>query len=388
MTWKRPFAGCTIRKHGTGYLRTRTSRPMCRTLLAMVTAATLVGGCSTDLDINAPYKETTVVYALFNQREDTHFVKINKAFLGEGDALAFAQVRDSSEYAAEDIEYAKVVQIYDGNELNTFDLQPITVNNREPGTFYGPAQTLYFFKGIQQQISGSTNPTPVYLDQNSTYELRLKVKGNEMRARTLVTNDFSIRQNDQDTATNSNRINFMALGGGGYATYELNWISRKNCKRFQVSWRFRYDEVRGNDTTSASFTQEWGTRIVSNSSNSQDLDLILPGETFYRTVRDRVPSDPAVTARIFRGVDFLFTVADDEFNTFLSLQEPISGIVEERPTYSNVEGGVGLFASRYSKTVTGKWLNANSLAELRNGQFTQSLNFCTPIDPLDAPTCN
>jgi hypothetical protein len=361
---------------------------MRRTLLATVTAATLMAGCSTDLDINAPYKETTVVYALFNQREDTHFVKINKAYLGEGDALAFAQIRDSSEYTAEDIEYAQVVQIYEGNELNTFDLQPITVNNREPGTFYSPAQTLYFFKGIQQQISGSTNPTPVYLDQNSSYELRLKVKGNELRASTVISNDFSIRPNDQDTATTSNRINFMALGGGGYATYELNWTSRVNCKRFQVSWRFRYDEVRGDDTTSRSFTQEWGTRIVSNSANSQELDLILPGEAFYRTVRDRVPSDPSVTSRIFRGVDFLFTVADDEFNTFLSLQEPISGIVEERPTYSNIEGGVGLFASRYNKTVSGKWLNANSLAELRNGQFTQALNFCTPVDPGDAPTCD
>lgn len=360
---------------------------MRRSLFVMGTAATMLAGCSTDLEINAPYKETTVIYALFNQREDTHFVKINKAFLGEGDALAFAQVRDSSEYKAEDIEYAKVVQIYNGNEINTFDLQPITVNGREPGTFYGPSQTLYFFKGIQQPLS-VTNPIPFYLDQNSTYELRLKIKGNEIRSRSVVVNDFSIRQNDQDTANPSSRINFMALGGGGYATYSLDWTSRLNCKRFQVAWRFRYDEVRGSDTTSSSFTQEWGTRIVSNSSNAQDLDLILPGETFYRTVRDRVPNDPSVSSRIFRGIDFLFTVADDEFNTFLSLQEPISGIVEERPTYTNVEGAVGLVASRYTKSVTGKWLNPNSLAELRNGQYTQALNFCTPIDPLDVPTCD
>lgn len=352
----------------------------------MGAAASLLAGCSTDLDVNAPYKETTVVYALFNMREDTHFVKINKAFLGEGDALEFAQVRDSSEYKAEDIEYARVVQIQNGTEVNSFDLQRITVNGREPGTFYGPSQTLYYFAGIQQLLP-VTN-VPVYLDPASTYEVRLKVKGKEISARTVVVNDFSIRPNDQDTVTSANRINLMAIGGGGYTNYELNWTSRLNCKRFQISWRFRYDEVRGTDTTAAEFTQGWGERIVPNSANSQDLNLLLPGETFYRTVRDRVPNDPTVSARIFRGVDFLFTVADDEFNTLLSLQQPISGIVEERPIYSNVDGAVGLVASRYTKMVRGKWLNANSLAELRNGSFTQALNFCTPIDPLDAPFCD
>jgi hypothetical protein len=361
---------------------------MRRTLLMMGAAASLLAGCSTDLDINAPYKETTVVYALFNMREDTHFVKINKAFLGEGDALEFAQVRDSSEYRAEDIEYAKVVRIQNGQEVATFDLQRITVNGREPGTFYGPSQTLYYFAGVQQLLP-ITN-TPVYLDPASTYEVRLKVKGKEISARSVVVNDFSIAQNDQDTsyATPTNRMNFIAVGGNNYANYELNWTSRLNCKLFQVSWRFRYDEVRGTDTVRTSFTQGWGSRTVPNSMDPVQLDLILPGETFYQIVRDRIPVDPSVSSRIFRGIDFLFTVADDEFNTFLSLQSPVSGIVEERPTYSNVNGGIGLVASRYTKSVRGKWLSPNSLDELRNGPFTQALNFCTPIDPLDAPFCD
>jgi hypothetical protein len=342
---------------------------MRRTLLATVTAATLLAGCSTDLDINAPYKETTVVYALFNQREDTHFVKINKAFLGEGDALAFAQIRDSSEYTAEDIEYAKVVEITNGNDGATFDLQPITLNNREPGTFYGPAQTLYYF----------TNP----LNESKKYDVRLKIKGKEIQSSSVIVNNFTIRPPAVNVGY---ELDLFNVTNELYKGFELKWNVGTNCKRFQVYWRFNYDEVTGTDTIPNSFTQELGTLIAAPSQN--ELSLILEGETFYRTIRDRIKNNNQVSSRIFRGLDFLFVVADEEFNTYLSLQEPVSGIVEERPTYSNVNGGLGLVASRYTKSLEGKWLASTSLEHLRNGPFTQALNFCTPEEPADAPTCD
>lgn len=352
-------------------------------LLMMGTAATLLAGCSTDLEINAPYKESTVVYALFNMREDTHFVKINKAFLGEGDALQFAQVRDSSEYSAEDIEYAKVVRIQNGQEVATFDLQRITLNGREPGTFYGPSQTLYYFVGTAQNLPVNP-PIQVFLDPASSYEVRLKVKGKDISARTVVVNDFTIATPDQSGTP----ARFIASGGGGYNNYELNWNSSVNSRRFQVSWRFNYDEVRGSDTTSRSFTQAWGTKDVTSTGPSQEFALLLNGETFYRTISERVPNDPTVDRRIFKGIDFLFTVADREFFTFLSLQSPISSIVEDRPVYSNVNGGLGLVASRYTKSVLNKWIDPNSLNELRNGIYTGQLNFCAAADPGGVPTCD
>ena len=346
-------------------------------------------GCSTDLDINAPYKDSTVVYALFNMREDTHFVKINKAFLGEGNALSYAQIADSNEYATEDIEYARVLQYTNGNAVDSFELQPITISNRLPGTFYAPQQRLYYFVGQQQFLP--VTGLAVYLNPTSEYQVKVRVKGNTFTGKTNVVNDFTIQTIDQDTTAslNANRVNFMNASGTNYGQYEFNWTSRLNGKRYEVAWRFRYDEVRGQDTIRGlSITQKMGTKTSANSSVSEPMSLFIAGESFYSTLAARIGTDPAVDKRIFRGLDFLVSVANDEYDTFLTLSEPVSGIIEDRPAYTNITGAFGIVAGRYTKNVIGKRLGANSLIELIEGPYTFQLRFCSGLDPGTSFSCN
>ncbi len=48
--------------------------------------------CSTKLDVTGNYKETMVVYGLLDQSQPKQYIKVNKAFLGEGNAFSYAQV--------------------------------------------------------------------------------------------------------------------------------------------------------------------------------------------------------------------------------------------------------------------------------------------------------
>ena len=57
-------------------------------------------GCSTDVDLTAPYDSVPVVYGLLELDADTQWVKINRTWLGEGNQLSAAQIPDSSEYPA------------------------------------------------------------------------------------------------------------------------------------------------------------------------------------------------------------------------------------------------------------------------------------------------
>lgn len=386
----RPFSEHAAVQPCLTYLWPPDALTMLRPIPLLATAALVIlTGCSTDLDINAPYKDSTVVYALFNMREDTHYVKINKAFLGEGNALTYAQIADSNEYAAEDIELARVIQYTNGNPVDSFELQPITINNRVPGTFYAPQQRLYYFAGQQQFLP--VTGLAVYLNPTSEYQVKLRVKGNNITAKTNVVNDFTIQTIDQDTTANlnANRVNFRNATDTDYGQYEFNWTSRLNGKRYEVAWRFRYDEVRGQDTVRGlSFTQKMGTKTAANSSQSEPMSLFLAGETFYSTIAGRIPVNPAVDKRIFQGLDFLVSVANDEFDTFLTLSEPVSGIIEERPAYTNATGAFGIVAGRYTKNVIGKRLNANSLRELIEGPYTAQLRFCSGIDPGTSFSCN
>jgi hypothetical protein len=56
--------------------------------------------CKNDLTIVAPYKEIPSVYAIITPQERTQMIRINKVFLGEGDANVMAKEIDSVNYKA------------------------------------------------------------------------------------------------------------------------------------------------------------------------------------------------------------------------------------------------------------------------------------------------
>src|SRR5690349_20621550 len=57
-----------------------------------------ISSCRQDFDITSKYKEVTIVYALLNAKETTHYVRIQKGYLIDGNALTAAGVKDSIYY--------------------------------------------------------------------------------------------------------------------------------------------------------------------------------------------------------------------------------------------------------------------------------------------------
>jgi len=55
------------------------------------------------LKLNAPYKEIPSIYAILNPYEDVQMIRINKVFLGVGDANQMAKVSDSINYQPDEI---------------------------------------------------------------------------------------------------------------------------------------------------------------------------------------------------------------------------------------------------------------------------------------------
>ncbi|MBK9177086.1 MAG: DUF4249 family protein [Flavobacteriales bacterium] len=358
-------------------------------LLLIPFAVALLLACNNDLDINAEYEDRTIVYGLLNQRDSVHLVKINKAFLGEGNAFDMATVPDSNEYGDESITYAMVFRLNDsGNAIDSFPLRDTLVTNREPGSFNAPVQKLYYFTTpfVQQLNAGR-----MFLQQDQSYRIRLVVKGREITATTPITNDFTISAVDQDTGgTFASRVG-LVNSAGEFSNYEFNWASRRDDKRFVVQFRFRYDEVYGTDTVKMEYNQNMGSRVAANSTVFEDLFVTLNGQAFFSGLSGFVRSNPnwaAADKRIFRGMDFLVSVANDDFHTYLTLTEPVTGIIEDRPVYSNIDGALGVWGSRYTKNVIGKRLNGNSLEELANGTYTSDLRFCSALDPGGAFSCN
>ena len=348
-------------------------------ILSLLAVSAILSACSTDLEINAPYKNITVVEGLLNMRDSVQLIKINKAFLGDGDALIYAQVQDSSEWNAEAIEYARVVRRLNGQVVGTFDLRDTSVTDREPGTFYAPNQQLYYFvdnfrDSISLNTGGEASYVRLFLDDESEYSIELRIKGEEVSARTKVAGDFSFQAADQ-----AMNVPINLVLGANFNAFELNWTSGLNGKRYVADYRFRYREVRNGELGDVITLTRRLSTVVKTSTGSEAMSTFMDGLRFYEDLASSIPNDPSVQQRKFLGIDFVVSVANDDFHTYLSLTEPISSIIEDRPTFTNVENGLGIFGSRYVKMITGKRLGNASLNELANGDITGHLRFCSAI---------
>jgi len=59
----------------------------------------ILSACNDDFPINSEWKDITIVYGLLNASDTVQYIKINKAFLGEGDVYAMAREADSIQYS-------------------------------------------------------------------------------------------------------------------------------------------------------------------------------------------------------------------------------------------------------------------------------------------------
>ena len=66
--------------------------------IAALGSILMFSSCETDIDVNADYQDITVVYGLVNPNDTNHYIKINKAFLGEGSALDLAADANNFNY--------------------------------------------------------------------------------------------------------------------------------------------------------------------------------------------------------------------------------------------------------------------------------------------------
>ena len=86
-------------------------------------------------------------------------------------------------------------------------------------------------------------------------------------------------------------------------------------------------------------------------------------------------------------------MADENLHTYMEVNEPASGIVTERPVFTNINGGIGLFASRnvtvfkQINSTTLIKLSLNSEKELVWGDYTKDYKFCSENYTDPAITC-
>ena len=60
--------------------------------------------------------------------------------------------------------------------------------------------------------------------------------------------------------------------------------------------------------------------------------------------------DPNVI-RVPDSVEYIFTVASEELSNYIEVTNPSNTIVQEKPIYTNISNGIGIFSSRTDNTI-------------------------------------
>lgn len=328
-----------------------------------LSAGVFLTSCSTDFDIITPeYEDHTVVFGLLDLSETTHFVKINKTFLGPGNANIYASIRDSSEYD----EVLGTVDAYNGSALvASYPLMDTLITSKDSGLFYYPEQTVYYFNAT--------------LNQNYTYRLNVQLfdGSKEVSAETELVKDFTFYATTQSVFLPYTLANASSSVDGIYPDYSVKFSTGQNGKRYDTWLHFRYDEYTASGVERKTVTWKIDTYLPITTSGGEDVTITFNGKTFYQMIANRLDPDPSVIKRVARSMDIEVVGAGDDLYTFMQINEPSSGLIQEKPAFTNVANGIGLFSSRYTKRVIGKVLGKDSQKELCSGPFTYDLQFCT-----------
>ena len=342
-----------------------------RVIYFLIATSALLSACSTKLEVIGNYKETMVVYGLLDQSQPKQYIKVNKAFLGEGNAFSYAQIKDSVQFV--NSLSVKIKRLSDGSEYN---LSPDNTIPKDPGTFYGPDQTNAIYSFVS---------TPGMLNTNSDYQLTIKNSetGTEVSSKTSLITDAPI------TSPSANTPNFSFVNATNpNFTFHVNWTTGLNARVYQLIVRFNYIDSTSTPAGNVPNHLDWffPEQTTATLAGGEAMTENFRGQDFLHFIGSSIIDNPNVWRRIPGNVDILIVSAGDDLNTYMEINKPSTGIIQEKPKYSNITNGLGIFSARLNKAPFSRPLGSPSgsgsitLDSLSGGQYTCFLKFLNNIN--------
>ncbi len=351
--------------------------------------------CTTDVELNAPYESKTIVFGLLDPKLDTQWVKINRTWLSEGNNLDVAMIRDSSEYT-DDAFQGFVRALDNGEVVESFPLQVAELDNKnQNGIFFGPEHKAYYF------VSQGGLDDDLRYRMDLDFANKVDVSG---ETGVIEASVGSITQppTGLSTATINWAVNIN--NNISFSNYNFKWNPSENARRYEANLIIHYKEYVYADEAQTILLEEnvrslnWylGKKTVAANSPNSQITLEVNGGSFFNYLASSWEASPFIRRELgiwdaedqfVRAFDFELTIADDDLNTYLNVNEPVTGVIQERPQFTNIVNGLGLFASRSTTGTYGVGYTSSTLAALVESDVTSALNICTPNPFSDEYYC-
>ncbi len=315
-----------------------------------------VSACDNEVDINADWKETMILYGLLDANQSEQYIKVNKAFLNEaGSALMIAKNSDSLYLESVTV---KIIRSKTGEE---YILTRVNEISKDSGIFANDVNYLYKMTD------------PVY--ENEMYELVVE-SGKTGQIAKAVTYTLGKTKIEAPFRT-SNPI--FSLG----ANYIfISYVPAINSYAYDIKMLVEVQEFNRKDTSLLE-TKNLRWNVITNYRMPQ-VGAGAPMPTvihqiertaFYQFLSTYLTDTSDNIVRRIKSVGMQYYGGNQTLVDYISVNEPAIGIVQKQAEYSNVQNGFGLFAARSMQQVVNVPMDPNSVTYLQKNVYTAPLNF-------------
>ncbi len=291
--------------------------------LLLIISIMVFVGCDAEFDPNDDWTEKMMVYCLLDQDDDTTYVRVEKCFLGNGNAYEFAKNKDSVYYKPDELEVKMYAASYwNPNVIDDTLIFSYTTVAKDSGDFYFDASCPIY----ACDTKGRINKYKIY-----TLVVRNVKTGMEVRSKVNPVADYDIKT-----------YNFTFTEAKG--TMSIDWASASDNmgalpKQFQVNIRLNYTQngqIRYLDIPVTTRT---------NSNPNFSITARIDTTTLLTTIRYRLKNETGLGYYGQRPFEIRIAACDLNMFDYLSINNASSGL-NYVPVYSNIENGFGLFAAR------------------------------------------
>lgn len=293
-----------------------------------------------------------VIYCLLNPNDSIQYLRIQKIYLGNVDALQTAQEADSIYYSE-----ASVVleELSAGTVVQQIPMTPDHSRIKEDGIF---AVDGHYVFACRETVKNGV-----------TYRLTVDLPNHDKPV-VAETTPFS---NIEIIGVNRwpNGIN---MTNAKYARVE--WYSLPQTETYQLKIRFHYFDVTKTDTI-ARFVDWTLPRTTSYSlEGGEKISQSLPIADWFEILADHIPVSEEIVKRVAGRFDYTWYFAGEPLESYMTQdQTSRNGLLTDYPQYSNITNALGIFSYRSQYEKKGYSISLYTLERLTTHPSTQWLKF-------------
>lgn len=315
----------------------------------LVVAACLTS-CETAFNVNAENQEVPIIYCVLNNSSNIQYLKLNKTYLTNLPAFDNPPHQDSVYF---DGEIQVVLEAWDNGKVTEFYVfEPTKDIPKEPGFFPNSNNLIY-------KTEATIRPETHY-----SISIYLENKEKVVYAETTSLGYLQVI----DPLNVPERKISLNIG----QNYSCRWKPVENAGIYQVIINFYYMEYEGQDSTQRKVV--WPQSFTSPLTNAESLSKDISGSRFFNIMDDYIPVKDGVTRKA-QGLDFLILSGGEEIKFYIESTAPSDGALMEKPVYTNVTNGLGVFSTVSKAEISMIPLGSVTIDSLAYGQLTHQLGF-------------